>query len=82
MKVRDLISMLEEMDEDTEVLIAHQPSWPLQEIVQGVVSLAELREEQELEDDDEEPQTDVVYLVAGGHPYGASPYAPKEVFDA
>lgn len=81
MKVRELISMLEEMDENVEVLIAHQPGWPLQEIVQGVVSLAEMREEQDLEDDEEEPEGDIVYLVAGGHPYGASPYAPKEVFD-
>lgn len=36
MTVRELIDELEGMDEDATVLIAHQPSWPLQETLSHV----------------------------------------------
>lgn len=68
MKVYELIEMLQEMDPEREVMIAHQPSWPLAETVAGVVA-----EGGEAES--------VVWVVAGGHHEELSPYAPREVFD-
>lgn len=38
MNVGDLISLLEDYDPETPVLIARQPGWPLAEVVAGVVS--------------------------------------------
>jgi hypothetical protein len=35
--VGDLMAALERYDPDTPVLVAHQPGWPLQEVVAGVV---------------------------------------------
>lgn len=71
MKVHELIDQLQEMDPEREVMIAHQPSWPLAETVAGVV--AEGGEDAEAES--------VVWVVAGGHHEELSPYAPHEVFD-
>ena len=88
--VGDLIAALENYDPETPVMIGHQPSWPLAETVAGVVGpddretchLAD-HEECDLEDgyhvDDEGPET--VWLVAGGHAWDRSPYAPRAIFD-
>jgi len=85
MTVRELIELLEEYDGDYEVLLAHQPSWPLQFTVSHVISHEEILENNYDEDEDEESEPeDVVYIVEGGHPggYGKngrpfSPYAPR-----
>ena len=37
MNVRELIELLDDYDPEAPVLIAHQPSWPLAEVVAGVV---------------------------------------------
>ena len=81
--VQDLIDLLSDFDPDAPVLIAHQPSWPLAEVV-GDVTVIEKDEDDD--DDDEEGYEDnapdnTVWLVAGGHPHGRSPYAPKAVFE-
>lgn len=80
MKVRDLRDMLGSMDEDMDVMIAQQPSWPLAARVRGVVG----PDEREWDDDpdpyerDVRDRRDIVWLVAGD----ASEYAPSDVFDA
>jgi hypothetical protein len=68
MKVIELISLLEQYDENMEVVIAHQPNYPLQASIQGV-SDAPLA--------DDEEKRDLVYVVAGA----STEYAPREVFD-
>lgn len=40
--VGDLIEILERFDRDTPVLVAHQPSWPLQETLQDCLSWKEV----------------------------------------
>jgi hypothetical protein len=84
MKVRDLLELLADYDEDMEVRIAHQPNWPLQEILQSVVSLNEVREDEDVTEDEmdaeEDAEPDVLFLVAGGHPWNGSPYAPKALW--
>lgn len=102
--VGDLVAYLRDFDEDAPVMIAHQPSWPLAEVV-GDVRIAEDDEEIECEEHpgylpghvlrdedgnfegccswqpevDEEPDP-TVWIVAGGHHWDRSPYAPREVF--
>lgn len=39
--VGDLIAYLEDLDPEAPVMIAHQPNWPLAEVVRGVVSPAD-----------------------------------------
>ena len=43
MEVRELIELLEQYDEDAEVRVALQPSWPLRASVQNVICSEELR---------------------------------------
>jgi hypothetical protein len=93
MKVRDLIELLENYDDDADVMVAHQPSYPLAETLAGVASNDD-REAECPEHDgylvghagcDLEPESDdetIVWLVAGGHHWDRSPYAPRWVFDA
>ena len=119
MNVRELIEMLSEVeDQEREILVAHQPSWPLQERLAGVYDPADpgvapyfqetllapcdgcLEEKTGLwwvrDEDDEsyrycgdcyDPEEEEAgprpyYLVAGGHPHGLSPYAPRQAFAA
>lgn len=85
MNVRELIEALQErvengdVDEDAEVLLAHQPHWPLAETLAGVVASAELGDE-ESEEEGLDATERVLWLAAGGHPYDRSPYAPRAVF--
>lgn len=81
MRVRDLIAALENYDEDTEVLVAQQPSWPLQFVLSGVVSTEDLAEEGYLDEEAEPTEEAVLYLVAGEHPHKLGPYAPSAVFE-
>ena len=89
MNVRELIELLDDYDPEAPVLIAHQPSWPLAEVVAGVVEDDPDRylEDRDSDPDEDQPDTDedgarAVWIVAGGHPYERSPYAPKWIFDA
>lgn len=75
--VQDLIDLLSEFDPDAPVMIAHQPSWPLAEVV-GAVTTAEFVNE---DDEDETEEDNTVWIVAGGHSHRRSPYAPKAVFE-
>jgi hypothetical protein len=84
--VRELIELLEDCPEDAEVLLAHQPSWPLQFTVAGVwdPATAEVACEEHGEINCEfsecQPPADVVYIVEGSHPRDRSPYAPREAW--
>jgi hypothetical protein len=95
MNVRELIEILEDADEDATVLLAHQPSWPLQFTVAGVYDPAETPAEcdrhgiayeptecaqcDELTDDRNRQDGGVVYIVEGSHP--DHPYAPRQAWD-
>jgi hypothetical protein len=76
--VQDLLDLLTGYDPETPVLIAHQPGYPLAETLAGVAH----RDDVPAELGDEDQADDVVWLVAGGHPWDRSPYAPAWVFDA
>jgi len=79
MKVAELIRLLERMDEGADVMVAYQPSWPLQEKLSDVVEYREGEDDEDDRYDDEgEP---VVYLVAGGQSAARGPYAPRGVFE-
>ncbi|MGO8992056.1 MAG: hypothetical protein ACLQVI_01920 [Polyangiaceae bacterium] len=54
MKVRELIAMLEECEENAEVYIMSQPHWPFEHSVQGLVSRGEMSERDEDEEMDGE----------------------------
>jgi hypothetical protein len=72
MTVGDLMELLEGYDEDQEVRIAFQPSYPLEAKLAGVISGAECDEDQERGGD-----PNVVYLAAGG----ADEYVNFNVYD-
>jgi hypothetical protein len=76
--VGELLELLADHDPEAPVMIAHQPGWPLAEVVAGVVHSAD----SDHDGDDLDTDTECVWLVAGGHEYGRSPYAPGWVFDA
>jgi hypothetical protein len=48
MKVKDLISLLEDQDPEAEVFLAEQPSWPFEYSISNVISREEM-----LSNDDE-----------------------------
>jgi hypothetical protein len=77
--VRELLELLADHDPDTPVMIAHQPSWPLAEVLAGVVHASDVEREA---DDDEPAGDECLWLVAGGHAWDRSPYAPSFVFGA
>lgn len=81
MKVKDLIQYLEDQDEELEVLVAHQPHYPLQETVSHVACVEDIAFEEDWDDIDREEKGKYVWIVANGHPYDASPYAPRSVFN-
>jgi len=86
MTVDELIERLEEISDgeglgDAEVLIAVQPTWPLQSTVRGVAISTQLPgdADDDVEDDqDDEPA--VVWLVEGAQ--CEHPYAPGGVFES
>ena len=89
MTVDELIERLEEISDgeglgSAEVLIAIQPTWPLQSNLRGVAISTELpgdaegEIEEDQDDQDEEPA--VVWLVEGAQ--CEHPYAPRGVFEA
>lgn len=90
MNISELIERLEEIAEhqpDAEVLMAQQPSWPMQTTVLGVVTTDDLADEEPCDEhgdyhcDECKPEQVVVYLVEGDHP-ADSPYAPRGCWDA
>lgn len=78
MNVGTLKALLEGADDDLEVMIAHQPSYPLAEVVRSVVASSELDDDDD--DDEDEDDAEVLWIVAGGTHEARSPYAPRDVF--
>ena len=76
MTVRDLISALEDYDQDAEVRIAIQPRWPLEYTISDVVCSDSIND---AEEGDGEPDHDkpVVVYITEGQQVG---YAPPQVF--
>ena len=58
MKVGELINYLEDYDEDAEVFIMSQQSWPFENTVSGVVAREEIVHECENEEEGDEPKRD------------------------
>ncbi len=87
MNVRDLIERLQDCDPTAEVLLATQPSWPMQSRLRGVTSGDDIAVDETCEvhgdfncDDCIAANGDpVVYLVEGTHP--AHPHAPRAAWD-
>ncbi len=83
MNVGMLREMLKGYDDETEVMIAHQPGWPLAEVVSHVIADSErdVHDEESDAEDTGEELDDCVWLVAGGHHHTRRPYAPRDVFE-
>jgi len=68
MTVGELITILETLDEDAEVRIASQPSWPFEYSVSGVTTKSrcanDYEEPEDIRDIEESPD-DVVFIVEG-----------------
>jgi len=62
-KVRELIDRLSEYSEEAEVRLLHQPRYPQESALGGVVSESEVRAHEDRELGDDEPE--VVYLLEG-----------------
>lgn len=86
MKVGELKELLEGMDDELEVRIAHQPSWPLQYTVSEVVECS-VFDHDDLEDDEENdtvivPEANaterIAYIVEGSQVHD-DPYLPYSV---
>lgn len=99
--VGDLREYLEQFEDDAPIMIAHQPSWPLAEVLQDVRTAADEDEEIECplhdgylvghydrenkqictwQPEETESEDNTVWLVAGGHHYDRSPYAPRTLW--
>ena len=86
MNVSELIERLHDCDPEAEVLLAHQPSWPLQFTLRGVAASEDIAGASECEEHGYYDCSDcadigetVVYLVEGSHP--DHPYAPRAAFE-
>jgi hypothetical protein len=84
MKVSQLRDYLEQYEDDAEVMIAHQPSWPLAETLANVTTFEDALDGAVDPDNDSDllDGVEVVWLVAGGAHYKLSPYAPRDVFSS
>jgi hypothetical protein len=87
MIVSELIELLQDADPEAEVLVAHQPGWPLQHTVHGVYDAADHEQAcdehdaYECDECDSPPVNDHVYLVASDSHPEAGPYAPRDAWD-
>ncbi len=81
MNVGNLRQLLEGYDDEQEVVLAFQPSWPLAFQLGNVVADSErdVHDDSDPEDEGEE-QDDRLWLVAGDSAR-PNPYAPRDVFE-
>jgi hypothetical protein len=86
MNVTELIERLAELDPGAEVMLATQPSWPLQSRLAGVASSADLAMDLECAghgdyscDECAGQDEPVVYLVEGDA--ADQPYAPRAAWE-
>lgn len=77
MKVRELIAVLEEQDQDARVLIMSQQNWPFENGVHGVAVRSEIEASDDDEDDaphavrDGRAQSDVFIVEGSQLRYGS-----------
>lgn len=80
MTVNEMIEALTELADEgkgeCEVKMAIQPSYPLIELIKGVVDDEALCEDEDGDGDDVD-RTSTIFLVSGGQPDRGSPYAPR-----
>jgi hypothetical protein len=84
-QVRELIDVLEQYDEDAEIRVAFQPSWPLRGKVANVVSSDDNDPEYADPDAERDPadpvREDFVWIAVDQVSSSSeNPYAPKEVW--
>jgi hypothetical protein len=80
MTVQQLIELLKREDQDAEVMLAQQPSWPFEYSVRGVVARREFDEPEDDEcrgPDDNRRENDV-FIVEGSQ----LRYGHRDAFDA
>lgn len=66
MTVGELIGILERYDEDLDVLIVSQPSWPFEYSIDGIVARSEIFEERdEYDEEEEDKEDDCVFICEG-----------------
>lgn len=87
MNVKDLIALLAQYDEDAEVRLATQPSWPLQYQIAGVASLEEVVMGDQCDEhgnwhcDECAENAPAVVYIAEGNGFGDDPYASSAVWE-
>jgi len=80
--VSELVELLSYYDDDVEVAVAQQPSWPLAARVVNVTSSYELqdaREGADVDGDDNFPP-EVIWVATEESVIADSPYAPREAW--
>lgn len=68
MTVGELISILESLDEDTEVRLIQQPNWPFEYSIAGVTTkrrAQQVEDEESCREDVPYDEPDVVFIVEG-----------------
>ena len=86
MLVSELRDILEIMNDDWEVRLAHQPKWPLAHHVKGIVERPadtdelSTEEQEEIENGDVEPDG-IIWIVACEGNCSDYPYAPIDLWD-
>lgn len=92
--VGELIKALQDLDPDTVLRVAHQPTWPLRECVGWVVTPNDFECEDCNWTGEHSPECpvrefptdgpdngDIAWIVLGGHPgEPESPYAPNQLW--
>jgi hypothetical protein len=84
MNVGELREALEDLDDEVEIRLATQPNWPLAFNIRAVVTPADIVDYRETEDETEvedETEDELVWIVAGDHPWDGSPYAPRVLWN-
>jgi len=91
MLVQELRELLEELNDEWEVRLAHQPTWPLAHHIKGVVKFPDeeeydedelsVEELEEIENGEVDIETPIVWIVACQGNCSDHPYAPKELWD-
>ena len=92
MKVRDLIELLSEFDEDADVILGIQPSWPFEHRIKGLVQRRDFTDPEPEDYRDGEPEGDSGYrdsFTTRGKPNdvvicegGQIRYGSRDMFDA
>ncbi len=67
MKVKDVLAILADLDPEANVLLATQPSYPMESTLGGVAVRSEVSEVSESDDTAAGPQPNDVLLLEGSH---------------